>query len=87
MEPITQTILTKSIASVTVSGVQSLRRKFENSLFRNKEIERVIFDGSDFDPLIEENLDSIEREISNLGENSKINCTGCIKTFLNSTIG
>lgn len=75
MEPIiTQTILAKSITSVTASGVQSIRRKFENSLFRKKEIERVIFDGSDFEPLIEENLDSIEREISNLGENSKINC-------------
>ena len=81
MEPITQTIVTKSIFSATGLGVQSLCRKFENSLFRKKEIEKVVFDESYFDPLIEENLEYINKEISNLGENSKINCESLCRFF------
>ncbi|WP_292375808.1 MULTISPECIES: NACHT domain-containing protein [unclassified Methanosarcina] len=73
MGPITQTIFGKSVSSVIGFGTQSLCRKIEKSLFEKTEIEKIIFGKSYFDPLIEEDLKSINREISNLDENLKIN--------------
>ncbi|MFY1110634.1 MAG: NACHT domain-containing protein [Methanosarcinaceae archaeon] len=80
MEPISPIIISKAISSAIGLGAQTFSRKFEGSLFRKKEIERVIFDKSYFDPLIEENLESINMEISKL-ENSKINCESICQFF------
>jgi hypothetical protein len=73
MGPTTQTIFSKSVSSVIGFGTQSLCRNIEKSLFEKTEIEKIIFGKSYFDPLIEENLESINREISNLNESLKIN--------------
>lgn len=73
MEIVTQTILGKSISSVISYGTQSLCKKISNSLFSKEEIGSVIFDNSYFDPLIEKNIEYINKEINNLNEELEIN--------------
>lgn len=73
MELVTQTILGKSISSVISYGAQSLCKKIPNSLFSKEEIGSVIFDNSYFDPLIEKNIEYINKEINNLNEELEIN--------------
>lgn len=73
MEPITQTILVKTISSAVSYSAQSLHKKIQSSIFDKKEIESTIFDNSYFDPLIEEYIESINEEVSKLDESLEIN--------------
>ena len=73
MEPVTQTILGKSMSSVISYGAQSLGRKIQSSIFGKNEIGKIIFDNSYFDSLIEEDIESINSEISKLDGDLKIN--------------
>ena len=73
MEPFTQTILGKSISSAISYGAQSLCKKIPNSIFSKEEIESIVFDNSYFDPLIERNIEYINKEIDNLDARVKIN--------------
>jgi GTPase SAR1 family protein len=73
MEPVAQTILGKSISSAVSLGAQSLGRKIQSSIFGKNEIGTVIFDNSHFDSLIEGDIEFINKEISKLDGNRKIN--------------
>jgi Predicted NTPase (NACHT family) len=73
MELVTQTILGKSISSVISYGAQSLCKRIPNFLFSKEEIGSIIFDNSYFDPLIEINIEYINKEINNLNEELEIN--------------
>lgn len=73
MELVTQTILGKSISSVISYGAQSLCKKIPNSLFSKEEIGNIVFDSSYFDPLIERNIEYINKEINNLKQEFEIN--------------
>lgn len=81
MDPITQTILKKSMSSAVSFGVNSLLNKIPNSIFEKEEIGKQIFVDSYFDPLIERDFEYINKEINKLDENLKINFESICKFF------